>query len=250
MYRGQPATEQVGDIADMIARLRVEVHSYWALRFPEWVSIDKAVITRPLLNALYEEDIVDAVKHVGMQYVKLCKSCTAPLAPWSAYVGAGFGLCEHYSDTQRCRDEMKALGSNNTVTFFWAEEYLQLASYPLTAYLTLPKTSPRYDSIRYDLGQNQRVNGSYREGFEERFFQYIRANLRKASTKCNPIEIVILQGEGLADRSDARAVAFMMDIATKEVQEERVGIWWEGPVFEGARGAAEWMFRWKAGYGR
>ena len=74
------------------------------------INIASAVITVSHLIALYQDDIQDAFEYVGLEYVEPKKNYR-PLV-WetaSTYAGYGFGLCEHYSDAEKCAAEEDAM---------------------------------------------------------------------------------------------------------------------------------------------
>ena len=99
-----------------------------------------------LLNALYAEDIIDALEYAQLEHIPLCNSdaCTIPMAPWGAYVGHGYGLCDDYTNQTKCNEQMSKypprhpcgfLLGNKTVIVTWTKDFLQISHRNLEASL-------------------------------------------------------------------------------------------------------------------
>lgn len=70
------------------------------------IVISEAVFSSSHLLALYQDDLEDAAYDTGIKYVTPNEQFKPIL--WetgSAYAGHGRGLCEHWQDERRCREE-------------------------------------------------------------------------------------------------------------------------------------------------
>ncbi|KAH7115936.1 hypothetical protein B0J11DRAFT_593605 [Dendryphion nanum] len=281
---GLPATPQIGPLSSLIASLHD--HATIFLRSHSLPLTPHLVLARPLLNALYAEDIRDALEYVSLPSepsTSLCKKheeCTIPLAPWGAYVGHGYGLCTHFSNTELCDQEMSVLpprtpsgrsGRNKTLVVTWTEDMLQITHRDMAAYYhetRRPSTYPRNDTVRWDLSTAEIPERDSREWIG-RFWDYLFDRVGIAMEMQSRVEPVVLDkvllvGDGMGReweweewrREGVTTGAGLVIKALKQMFWE-LGMEdeWKGvdvrsdeAVFVGARGAAEYAYRWESGY--
>ncbi|TVY92397.1 hypothetical protein LAWI1_G001852 [Lachnellula willkommii] len=97
---GLPASYEVGVLAHTIKHLRSQLEADFG------IVVSEAVFTSSHLVALYRDDLEDVAYDAGIKYVTP-KHQFKPIL-WetgSAYAGHGLGLCEHWRDEERCREE-------------------------------------------------------------------------------------------------------------------------------------------------
>lgn len=212
---------------------------------------ENVVVVRPLLNALYAEDIIDAIEYAGLSYTPLCPSCTVPLAPYAAMAGSGLGMCQHYTDTDLCIEEMDKLGTNNTLFLTWTRDYFQITSNThQSSYFTAPKSSPRHDYPRWDLNLSWIDNfddkpQEEKDEYMRRFGEYFEGEVKKA-VKEKWLDTVVFQGE-------LQTVVWAWELVwlLEELGQKSDPVYkWKGHLWWGSRGAAEYGFRWSAGFWR
>lgn len=114
---GQPATRDVGILAEMLASLRDAASTMLS------TSLDRVAISHPPISGLARYDLYDALDHVGLK-PWLAEDSILPrpelnrqglpgggLYPeqltelHAVYAAHGYGLCEHYTDLFMCWEE-------------------------------------------------------------------------------------------------------------------------------------------------
>lgn len=101
---GLPASSDVGVLASLLADLTSKAYDHTSQ------PVQFAVLAYPQLEALYEEDIVDAASYMGITALRGYHH-HQPHELVAAYAGNGMGLCsdEYLNDPERCRNEGRTL---------------------------------------------------------------------------------------------------------------------------------------------
>lgn len=97
---GLPASYEVGVLSHVIKRLQSRLEADFG------IFISGAVFSSSHLLALYQDDLEDAAYDAGIKYVTPNHQFKPIL--WetgSAYAGHGRGMCEHWQNEGRCREE-------------------------------------------------------------------------------------------------------------------------------------------------
>jgi hypothetical protein len=119
---GLPASYEVAVLANVIRHLRSKLESDYG------ISISEAVFTSSHLVALYQDDLEDAAWNVGIKYVTP-KSQFQPIL-WetaTAYAGHGLGICEHWQDEDRCKEEEAQLPSITILAVHYSRNALTVS---------------------------------------------------------------------------------------------------------------------------
>ena len=97
---GMAPSREVGAIAGVIKDLRKQIETKLGL------TVSEAVFATSHLVALYQDDLTDLAKHLGITYVTPHRQYRPLLwetgAAWGGY---GNGWCEHWWDKKKCLDE-------------------------------------------------------------------------------------------------------------------------------------------------
>jgi hypothetical protein len=97
---GLPASADVGALATVIKKLRLQIESDLK------ITVSDATLASPHLVALYQDDVQDICENAGIKYI-IPNNLFKPML-WetsSAYAGYGFGLCEHWENETHCQQE-------------------------------------------------------------------------------------------------------------------------------------------------
>lgn len=192
------------------------------------------VVTRPRILALYDEDIVDALKFNGLlekepdlESVQAAKDCPMPSHPTA--VAAASGFCERSDGWARLHDR------GTILSVLYARQALQVQQETLTDAQCDWVASEREDNsiLSWELG---------RDGLEilgaEKYWIQVRELLLELPTKTDlrkrPITKVILHGES-ADATDF--VKVVKNVVTQLRQDEDPDLLCDNPTFGAARGA-------------
>ncbi|EPE30831.1 hypothetical protein GLAREA_03798 [Glarea lozoyensis ATCC 20868] len=145
---GLPASVEVGVLAQTIRHLRSQLESDFS------ISISEAVFTSSHLLALYQDDMEDIAVNVGIKYI-------TPRYQWqpifwetaAAYAGHGFGMCKHWQDEDRCRDEDLKLPDTTVLSVHYSQNALTVS---LAEIQTVFSTwEPNYRRVEnFTLGSN------------------------------------------------------------------------------------------------
>jgi hypothetical protein len=125
---GLPASYEVAVLAQVIRHLRSELESDYG------ISISEAVFTSSHLLALYQDDLQDVAQNVGVKYVTP-KSQYLPIL-WesaAAYAGYGLGICEHWQDEDRCREEEEEMPDNTVLAVHYSRNALTVSLAKISA---------------------------------------------------------------------------------------------------------------------
>ncbi|KAF8848382.1 hypothetical protein BDZ45DRAFT_732963 [Acephala macrosclerotiorum] len=119
---GLPASYEVGILAQVIQHLRSQ------LEFDFGISISEAVFTSSHLLALYQDDLEDAAENGGIKYVAPRWQFKPIL--WetaAAYAGHGLGMCKHWRDEDRCREENTQLPETTVLAVHYSHNALTVS---------------------------------------------------------------------------------------------------------------------------
>jgi hypothetical protein len=136
---GLPASEDVGVISSMISNLVT------AAQLQLGHNITEALAATPNLVALYQEDVVDAFEHSGLQSLDYWWDRDHVYHETAAAVaGNGFGLCQNFKDIKSCRDEDHEMPLEVVFSVSYTAEYLcvELADMISASYVRGHRMSP------------------------------------------------------------------------------------------------------------
>ena len=72
------------------------------------ISITSVAVTTMNLAALYQEDLTDACRYLGLEYLSPLPTRYRMLYETSlAFAGYGFGLCENFTMKRQCLEEQE-----------------------------------------------------------------------------------------------------------------------------------------------
>jgi hypothetical protein len=142
--RGLPATEDVGTIAGVLQQLFLRTNEVLGEK------VTAAVIVRPNLPGLTNEDVDDAMEYVGLKTLTSYNSWGHISEPAAAYGASGHGLCSKPEDIEACEDENVDMHARFIFTVSFSKALLSLSyGYIVVAYQGGPEYMTVYE---YDLG--------------------------------------------------------------------------------------------------
>jgi len=159
--------------------------------------IDVAIVTRPDLAALYDEDMVDALEYAGIRYLETCPDCPVQFELWSGFAGNGLGLCNSFHNTDMCEEEMKHMPRWIVLSVL----YTDTALYTYEGFLSHAYLFSKYEDFRidyksldWDLGAGSIPDGPDEE---QKYWNTVYAHILKLTRAFQslPIQKVIFQGE-------------------------------------------------------
>jgi hypothetical protein len=203
-----------------------------------------AVITFPDLPALYQEDIRDAGLCAGITVIDGDR--VGPFEPDSppkhlaAYVGHGMGLCTHYENYTKCREEKEALPGRRLVLFEYTETAL-LLHYDRISYAYIDHSQQGYMMSSFALGS---AGGTVEADIQDFFLYFLRQHIYcyegSCWCECPKVITVIMTGtpDSLSDGRARQAVEEAIELFGSKPE-----IFDSNPDFVAARGAAEMGWR-------
>lgn len=237
---GLPATYEVGVLADMINRLRD------AVRGQIFHDLD-AMVTWPELNALYTEDVLEA-----MEYARVLPSRN--LDPWNVpqelatvFAGNGLGLCRNPWNQVDCHEEQLHMPVLHVLSLSFSEDSLTLA----LRFIKQPVRNAVVNSMfpggqaLTDESLGLRSLRTNYIGREELFWRRVGAQIITLALRDfglerggQPIDLALPHGEGIVEFE--HQIRAMLDNTTTHLQGKtsRIQIH-PDPMFLTARGAAE-----------
>ena len=204
-----------------------------------------ALLTVPYLPALYNEDLIDACEHVGIQALMLPSYVfqSGGAAQWpvseinTAYAGMGLGICNDFLNLNatECAKHMNCTSSNNIFSVFFSDD-------ALTAHL-----SPICDAmhffaapgvLNFTLGLNSENDGAFESS--EVYWQKVRQSIRQGLQSYyygRDLSIVVSHG----DRGSTKEFQDLLQDEIMAAQNSgfNPAFFYRDAVFAGARGAAE-----------
>lgn len=199
--------------------------------------ICSVVVSFSYSTALYEEDISDALKYASLE----------PLTDWSLQLqphqlsaasgGVGLGLCKHYEDFEKCKQEEKDLPYEQVLAISYTEDALEVSLAALKSAYHPFKPEDRY-LIDWALGENSMESYSRADAY----WIVVRRRILELSYSEYPnkhITAVVLLGESAQNEEFQKNVAD----ALHEFQDDLPVIHRAGPLYLAARGAAEYAKR-------
>ncbi|KAF2225243.1 hypothetical protein BDZ85DRAFT_184711, partial [Elsinoe ampelina] len=138
---GLPSSSDVGVISSMIIALRDRTNAFLGH------NMDFVVVTIPKLPGVYSEDIRDAIEYAGLRSTKVWFFDHLIYEATASYAGYDLGLCEHWTQPEKCLKETNAYPREQVFTVLYTREALMVAtSYVKGAYyLFLPDYFNRLD---------------------------------------------------------------------------------------------------------
>ncbi|KGO52914.1 hypothetical protein PEX2_048130 [Penicillium expansum] len=115
------------------------------------------IISYPGMEALYEEDIYDMAEYLGLPKLTGIYEYY-PQEAYAAYAGHGLGLCEHFKDKDRCKDEGNQLPMHETLLVEYTDQAILLhITYLRTVNVDRGSADPLV-TASFELGANSRVD--------------------------------------------------------------------------------------------
>ncbi|KAJ5916682.1 hypothetical protein N7504_000697 [Penicillium tannophilum] len=116
------------------------------------------VISYPGIAALYKEDINDMAEHLSLpELTGLYRY--HPWEAFAAYAGHGLGLCEHFEEKNRCKDEGYQLPVHETLLVEYTDQAILLHTTPLRIAVDVDTgAADPHAIVSFELGANSRVD--------------------------------------------------------------------------------------------
>lgn len=228
---GFPASNDVGLLSELIYYLRTRTEA----RLGQ--SIDHVVVSFSHNVALYEEDINDAIEYAGLKPLTGSSFYQQPCELAVAFAGSGLGLCEHYNDAEKCREEEKWLPREQVLAISYTEKALEISLSTIeNAYQ--PYTPKHSHFINWDVGEGSLADYSRADAY----WVVVRRKILELSYRDyvkKPITQVLLLGEKALGETFQRILL----AALHEFQDELPMIHRADPLYLAAKGAAEFAKR-------
>ena len=230
--QGRPATRDIGVLANLMSQLRTLVDTRLGAGTTKSV-----LLTMPNLPGLEQEDLQDALEHIGLRALVTHKHIGYVWETSAAFAGMGFGLCAHPEDCDACEDEeadmpfrhILALSLTNR-SFSAAYTYMQSAFW----------SSHEAESVRFELG----LENEGEEAYWDRMREVIVGVGREAK---RPLDTLLLLGEGAGLPGHPEFVKTVQEALLKLYPRSGpsiIRLWGRGdPLYVAARGAAEFAKR-------
>lgn len=200
-------------------------------------SICSVVVSFPYSIALYEEDISDALKYVGLESLTDRSLQFQPHQLSAASGGAGLGLCEHYEDFEKCKQEEEDLPYEQVLAISYTEDALEVSLAAMkNAYH--PFEPENHHLIDWALGESSLDSYSRADAY----WIVVRRRILELSYSEYPnkqIIAVMLLGESAHNEEFQHNVVD----ALQEFQDDLPVIHRADPLYLAARGAAEYAKR-------
>ena len=234
---GLPATSDVGTLSSMVSQLRERAETRLSTR------ISTAALSVPHLIALYQDDVLDTFEYVGLDYIAI-DGYFRPLLWETAvgFAGHGLGLCKHYQDVEKCREELKQLPEKTVLSINYAPNALTLSLAVLRTPLSLWEPGLRHYA-NFTLGsmheptrdlQNSQYWRTLREALELFLLEQNRAFL--------PTCTVIFLGDS-APVNEHEPFAQLVFKVLKQVQSLSIESFFSDAAITAAKGTAELVKR-------
>jgi hypothetical protein len=229
-----PASPDVEIIGDMILALIAIIPQEYCDGDSR---IETAVISYPGIVALYEDDIIDAMEFRGLRVIP-GQHYHLPREIVAAYAGHGMGLCQSYTDKEKCTDE------GLTMPIRWTL-HIEYTTRALVLHFVILRSAVDYAEAEIDAAASFEFGSDYARArdhvgrIQRLVHKVLWDRLRVRGLPPDPI-LVIMTGDrrSLRDRIVQRATI----AAVKELK-CRCTIVATLPETVAARGAAELAWR-------
>lgn len=203
------------------------------------ISIGSAVVTLPHLAAVYNEDIIDALEHVGLGSCKIWFFDRLLYHSTTAYAGNGLGFCSNFTDAASCLEHSDHAPRDGFLVVLYTPDALTVA-YPIVkgAYLLW---EPLYRiKLSFDLGSKKLLSLQSPEEIEE-YWELLKEAILEVPVvrRYDPPNKIILLGEIAAVPELKEKVKGAMAVLT----DRDIPILDHDPVYLAARGAADFAKR-------
>lgn len=228
---GFPASDDVGLLSELIRHLCKLTEASLGQ------SIDSVVVSFSHNIALYEEDINDAIEYAGLKVLTGRSFDQQPHQLAAAFAGSGLGLCEHYNDAEKCKEQETHFPREQVLAISYTVDALEVSlSAVESAYQPYePKNSHFID---WDVGEGLLAGYSRADAY----WVVVRRKILELSYRDyvkKPITHVLLLGESALGETFQRVLL----AALHGFQDEMPTIHRADPLYVAAKGAAEFAKR-------
>lgn len=228
---GFPASDDVGLLSEIIHHLRTLTEATLGQ------SIHSVVVSFSRNVALYEEDVNDAIEYAGLKPLTGSSFDQQPHELAVAIAGSGFGLCEHYHDAEKCREEENRFPREQVLAISYTKDALEVSLSTMeNAYQTYESKNSHF--IDWNLGEGSLADYSRADAY----WMNVRRKILELSYRDyakKPITQVLLLGESAPGETFHRVLL----AALHEFQDELPTIHRADPIYLAAKGAAEFAKR-------
>ena len=235
---GLPASADVGAISTVISQLRERIEKSRLS-----IKISAAAVSVSHLVALYQDDLQDAMEYVGLDYITIYGYFRPVL--WEAavgFAGHGLGLCEHWQDADRCKEEYQHIPQRSVLTVHYAPNALTLSLAKLKSPLSLWEPGWRHYE-NFTLGA---MHESEKAPQESEYWKTLRSAfeffLLQQTGVYEPAHTLIFLGES-APASNKEPFAQLFYSVLDKVQPRPLQVFLRDPTHVAARGTAELVKR-------
>ncbi|KUJ23582.1 uncharacterized protein LY89DRAFT_714003 [Mollisia scopiformis] len=150
---GRPATRDVGILANLMSQLRTLADSHLG------AGTTKSVLpTMPSLPGLQEEDLRDALQHIGLRTLVTHKHLGYVWETSAVLAGMGFGLCEHPENCDQCEVEEADMPFLHVLALSLTNRSFSAAyTYTQSAFQSYHEA----ESVRFELGLENEGEEAY-----------------------------------------------------------------------------------------
>jgi hypothetical protein len=229
---GLPASSDVATLSSMVKKLMKLAAS------PSYGSPLSVVISYPALPGLYQEDIADTCTYLSLRVLKGAH-IYPPREAIAAYAGHGMGLCESFTNEERCTLEGRELPVHEILLVEYTEAAMLLHSQVIREAMDLAYSDPRVVAS-FELGSKVCV-GSER-------FSLVRDLVMKLLRKAYPYRPTE-PGESIKVIMTGDAGSVSSIEVQKVIEDAVIELGWmvsmttSLPEYVAARGAAELAWR-------
>ena len=96
---GQPESKEVKIISEQLSLLQTGTEALLDR------TVDRVMVSYPPLRGLWEDDVVDAIRHTGLDHIPFSEDTNTVSSARAAIAANGLGMCDHYTDPLACWDE-------------------------------------------------------------------------------------------------------------------------------------------------
>jgi hypothetical protein len=194
-----------------------------------------ALPTMPNLPGLEQEDLQDALQHIGLRALVTHKHSRYVWETSAAFAGMGFGLCAHPEDCDACEDEEADMPFRHILALSLTDRSFGAAyTYTQSAFWSSHET----ESVQFELG----LENEGEEAYWDRMREVIVGVGREAK---RPLDTLLLLGEGAGHPEFVKTVQeALLKLYPGSGPGPSVRLWGQGdPLYVAARGAAEFAKR-------
>lgn len=237
---GRPSTPDVGILSFFLQEVKTEIETKLSILATtrgqlEPISITNIFPVFPLLPALQEDDIRDALQHVGLDWQTADRQLPSHIyyETNAALAGYGLGLCPSWNDMRACAGELARMDFQHilflnfdSASFSVSLQYIQTANQQWGFHASALDTALGWDSLPLD----EIARAKFWARIQERIVEV-------AGTIYKPKKVVLLGKEGCGEEFVQVVVGALeeLDISTEALVVGKGTNGWMAP----ARGAAE-----------